>query len=59
MLLGMPIALGSWWGLLIVGALMPTLIWRLIEEEHFLARNLPGYVQYQRQVRFRLIPRVW
>ncbi len=44
MLLGIPIALGSWWGLLIIVAMMPALIWRLIDEERFLARNLPGYV---------------
>src|SRR5208282_1061008 len=59
MLLGIPIALGSWWSLLVIGAMMPALIWRLIDEEHFLARNLSGYVQYQRRVRYRLIPLVW
>jgi protein-S-isoprenylcysteine O-methyltransferase Ste14 len=44
MLLGMPIALGSWWGALIVVALVPALIWRLLDEERFLARNLSGYI---------------
>ena len=29
MLLGIPIALGSWWGLLVIVAMMPALIWRL------------------------------
>jgi len=33
MLLGIPIALGSWWGLLVIDAMMPALIWRLIDEE--------------------------
>src|SRR6266700_356888 len=50
MLLGIPIALGSWWGLLIIVAMMPALIWRLIDEERFLARNMPGYVEYQKKV---------
>jgi protein-S-isoprenylcysteine O-methyltransferase Ste14 len=59
MLLGIPIALGSWWGALVIVAIMPALIWRLIDEERFLARNLPGYVAYQQRVRYRLIPRVW
>jgi protein-S-isoprenylcysteine O-methyltransferase Ste14 len=59
MLLGMPIALGSWWGVLVVIAIMPALIWRLFEEERFLARNLPGYVAYQSKVKYRLIPRIW
>jgi protein-S-isoprenylcysteine O-methyltransferase Ste14 len=44
---GIPIARGSWWGVLIVVAMMPALIWRLFAEEKFLAGNLPGYVEYQ------------
>jgi protein-S-isoprenylcysteine O-methyltransferase Ste14 len=59
MLLGMPIALGSWWGLLVIVAMMPALMWRLFEEEKFLARNLAGYVTYQRTVPYRMIPLVW
>ena len=59
MLFGMPIALGSWWGVLIVVALVPALIWRLLYEERFLARNLSGYVDYQGSVRYRLLPLIW
>ena len=59
MLLGIPIALGSWWGLLIIVAMMPALIWRLVEEEKFLVRNLAGYVAYQRTVPYRMVPLVW
>ncbi len=59
MLLGIPIALGSWWGVLIVIAITPALIWRLFDEEKFLARNLPDYVEYQNKVSYRLIPMVW
>jgi protein-S-isoprenylcysteine O-methyltransferase Ste14 len=59
MLLGIPIALGSWWGLLVMVAMTPAIIWRLLDEEKFLARSLPGYREYQHAVRFRLIPRVW
>jgi protein-S-isoprenylcysteine O-methyltransferase Ste14 len=59
MLLGIPIALGSWWGVLVIAAMLPALIWRLLDEEKFLARNLPGYVEYQEKVRYRLAPRVW
>ena len=59
MLVGMPIALGSWWGLLVIAAMMPALIWRLFEEEKFLARNLAGYVAYQRTVPYRMVPLVW
>ena len=59
MFLGMPIALGSWWGVLVAVAIVPVLIWRLLHEEKFLARNLPGYVQYQNKTRYRLMPLVW
>jgi len=59
MLLGIPLALGSYWGVLIVVALLPLLIWRLIDEERFLAQNLPGYREYQGTVRYRLLPLIW
>jgi protein-S-isoprenylcysteine O-methyltransferase Ste14 len=59
MLLGIPIALGSKWGVLVIVAIIPALIWRLLDEEKFLARSLPGYVEYQNRVRYRLIPLIW
>jgi protein-S-isoprenylcysteine O-methyltransferase Ste14 len=59
MLFGIPLALGSWWGTLVIAGIMPALIWRLFDEEKFLAGNLPGYVDYQHNVRYRLIPHVW
>jgi protein-S-isoprenylcysteine O-methyltransferase Ste14 len=59
MLLGMPIALGSKWGVLVTVAVTPMLIWRLLDEEKFLAKNLPGYAEYQSRVRHRLVPLVW
>ena len=58
-LLGTPLALGSYWGLVPVAAMLPFLIWRLFDEERFLVKNLPGYVEYRRQVRHRLIPFIW
>jgi protein-S-isoprenylcysteine O-methyltransferase Ste14 len=58
-LLGTPLALGSYWGLLAVAAMMPFLIWRLIDEERFLVKNLPGYSEYRKKVRRRLVPLVW
>jgi protein-S-isoprenylcysteine O-methyltransferase Ste14 len=58
-MLGMPIALGSVWGLLIIAAMIPFLIWRLLDEEEFLTGNLPDYAAYQNKTRYRLIPLVW
>jgi len=59
MILGIPIALGSWWGLLVFVALLPALAWRLIDEERVLLRDLDGYDDYRRKVPYRLIPYVW
>jgi protein-S-isoprenylcysteine O-methyltransferase Ste14 len=59
MLCGIPIALGSWWGLLPLTLLFPALVWRLLDEEKVLEKNLPGYLDYEATVRWRLIPRIW
>jgi protein-S-isoprenylcysteine O-methyltransferase Ste14 len=58
-LAGTPLALGSYWGLLALLFMLPFLVWRLIDEEHLLVRELPGYADYCRNVRYRLVPFVW
>jgi protein-S-isoprenylcysteine O-methyltransferase Ste14 len=59
MLFGIPLALGSWWGLFALLLVLPVLIWRLLDEERFLRQNLPGYAEYQAKVKYRLLPFVW
>jgi protein-S-isoprenylcysteine O-methyltransferase Ste14 len=59
LLVGAPLALGSYWGLLALVAVLPALVWRLLGEEKFLANNLPGYVEYCTKVRWRMIPGVF
>jgi protein-S-isoprenylcysteine O-methyltransferase Ste14 len=59
MLVGMPLALGSWWGLLVVLAMLPALIWRILDEEKYLSENLPGYAAYRERVRYRIFPGLW
>jgi protein-S-isoprenylcysteine O-methyltransferase Ste14 len=54
--IGTPLALGSYWGLLGFVAVLPAFIWRLLDEERFLSKNLPGYTEYCTKVRWRLIP---
>ena len=56
---GMPLALGSWWSLGLIVPVIPVLLWRLLDEEKILQRDLPGYSEYMRRVRFRLVPYVW
>ena len=58
-LVGTPLALGSYWGLLAVSAVIPFLVWRLFDEERFLSANLRGYREYQETVRHRLVPFLW
>lgn len=56
---GIPPALGSWWGLIPAGLLVPILVWRLMREEAFLVANLVGYADYRGRVRYRLVPIFW
>jgi protein-S-isoprenylcysteine O-methyltransferase Ste14 len=58
-LIGTPLALGSYWGLLAVVAMVPLLMWRLLDEEKLLINELQGYTEYQQQVRRRLVPYIW
>ena len=57
--LGIPLALGSWVGLLGVPLLAAALVARLRHEELYLSRNLPGYDEYRRRIRWRLVPGLW
>jgi protein-S-isoprenylcysteine O-methyltransferase Ste14 len=59
LMLGIPLALGSWWGLLMLVPGVLVLIWRILDEERFLSENLPGYRDYKDSVRYRLVPFVW
>jgi protein-S-isoprenylcysteine O-methyltransferase Ste14 len=59
MLAGIPLALGSWWGLCFFFLTLPILVWRLLDEERLLHTHLPGYTAYTQKVRYRLMPCVW
>ena len=59
LLFGTPLALGSWWGLLMVVPMVFVLVLRILDEERFLRRGLAGYVDYCGRVRFRLVPFIW
>lgn len=59
MMAGMPLALGSYWGLLFVAPGVGVLVWRILDEEKLLNQELPGYREYARHVRYRLVPKLW
>ena len=56
---GGALLLGSWWGLLLCSVLLGLLVWRTAIEDRMLTNELAGYDEYARDVRYRLIPRVW
>jgi protein-S-isoprenylcysteine O-methyltransferase Ste14 len=57
--IALPLALGSWWGLLFMPLFVAGFAWRLLNEEKFLREHLPGYTDYMRKVRYRLAPYIW
>ncbi|MCV7088961.1 methyltransferase family protein [Mycobacterium interjectum] len=59
MMVGMPLALGSYWGLLFVPPGVAVLVFRILDEEKLLTQDLPGYREYAQHVRYRLVPNVW
>jgi protein-S-isoprenylcysteine O-methyltransferase Ste14 len=59
LIVGIPLALGSWWGLAFLVLIVPALAWRILDEEKLLKKDLPGYVEYTQKVRYRLVPYLW
>ena len=58
-IVGMPLLLGSWLGLMLTPILLLGLAWRIVREERTLRAELPGYDEYTARVRYRLVPYVW
>lgn len=59
MMIGLPIALGSYWALILIAPGVPVLALRILDEEKALRHELAGYTEYTQQVRYRLMPYVW
>ena len=59
LMLGVPLALGSYWGLVFVIPGLIVLVLRIRDEEGLLEEELPGYSEYEQQVRYRLLPYLW
>ena len=59
MILALPIALGSWWGLIpaVIGIL--SLVLRVKFEEEMLEKGMDGYTDYQTRVKYKLIPGIY
>jgi protein-S-isoprenylcysteine O-methyltransferase Ste14 len=59
MMLGIPLALGSYWGLVMVIPGILVLVFRILDEERTLVAELDGYRDYTQRVHHRLLPYVW
>lgn len=59
LVLGASLALGSWWGPAFFAMMIPAMVWMIFDEEKFLKKNLPGYIEYTQKVHYRLIPYLW
>jgi protein-S-isoprenylcysteine O-methyltransferase Ste14 len=57
--LAIPVVLGSWPALIVFVAFLCLLPIRILNEEKLLKADLPGYAEYMKKVRWRLIPFVW
>ncbi|MET4202806.1 isoprenylcysteine carboxylmethyltransferase family protein [Bradyrhizobium sp. LA6.12] len=56
---GVPLLLGSWWGLVMAPVIVVLFAVRIGIEERTLREGLPGYSDYMTRVRYRLLPGVW
>ncbi len=59
LLLFTPIVLGSYWAIFCIIPLFASIALRALDEEKFLANNLPGYTEYCHLVHYRIIPLIW
>jgi protein-S-isoprenylcysteine O-methyltransferase Ste14 len=59
MMVGIPLALGSYWGLVFVVPALIVLASRIRDEEKLLQEELDGYREYTQKVRYRLMPGMW
>ena len=59
MILATPFSLASYIAVVPAVLLVPVIVFRLLDEEKLLRQELPGYTEYCKQTRFRLIPSVF
>ena len=54
-----PLILGSWYALIAFAFYPAIIVVRLKAEEELLTKELPGYVEYKKKVKYKIIPFVW
>ena len=58
-MVGLPLALGSWWALIPAVIIVGLFVYRTHREDQMLLAGLDGYAEYSQQVKYRLVPGVW
>jgi len=56
---GIPLGLGSYWGLVGLVFMIPFILFRIFHEERYLSGHLPGYPEYLMKVHWRLVPGIF
>ena len=59
MFLAMPLVMGSWWAFLVIIPYVLAIDARIKDEEILLTKELEGYTEYKKKVRWKLIPYIW
>ena len=54
-----PLVLGSWYALIVFGFYPAIIVVRLKDEEELLTRELNGYAEYKKKVKYRILPFIW
>jgi protein-S-isoprenylcysteine O-methyltransferase Ste14 len=57
--LGVALVFAFWWNWIACGVMFIGYIWLTAYEDNYLRGNLPGYQDYQRQAKYRLVPGIW
>ena len=57
--LAIPVVLGSWWSLLCFVPYVAVIVVRILNEEKVLEQGLEGYLDYNKRVKYRILPFVW
>ena len=59
MIVPVPVALGSWLGLIPAAVAVLALVVRIKFEEEMLIKGMDGYKEYQTRVKYKLIPKIY
>jgi protein-S-isoprenylcysteine O-methyltransferase Ste14 len=57
--MGLGLVFHTWWNILAAGGIVLCYMLKSVDEDNFLDKNLAGYSDYKKRVRYRLFPKIW